>query len=454
MASKNTQITLRVAAVDATARVFKSVAAGAVGVTTEIAKWGAVAVGAAVGAFALAVKELGKLSDVAQAAGASVKDLTQLSGAFDVLGIKGGSVEELASAFQRMTKTTGETGTEGFYKIVEQISQLPTQQERATEAMRVFGRTGLQFLPLVNRAAEHGIESIKGVAEGIPGISDAAANAGDKVADGMSIVAKGAKSIWYEAVGKIAEWFDSKFAGGVRVAAYKAVVYMRHWARVVWRYGKEIFGGLRDMVSNWSKDWSGALVGMGKLLGSFLWTVLKSISGALQAPFERMFHKIAAGVARLMGNTEFADMMDQLAEQSGTAAENFMEPWREFGEEVRKSKLVPDRLLNLKVDTKDLDEELKENLKKAEEAGRLAGLGNGKQVGGEPVQRAAGAERRTNPEAILGGSYKAMTYAMRAGYASVGDKIVAGLKRVGDLMEKVAKNTDNLDDIETPGVVN
>ena len=71
MAGKSTQLTLKVAAVNATSRVFRSIASSAVNVTKSIAKWGSVAAVATGGAFAATVNKLGTLSDVAQAAGAT-----------------------------------------------------------------------------------------------------------------------------------------------------------------------------------------------------------------------------------------------------------------------------------------------------------------------------------------------------------------------------------------------
>lgn len=429
MASKNTQITLRVAAVDATARVFKDVQASASSTLKSIARWAATLGGAYLSVKGVynAVKELGKLSDVAQAAGASVNELTQLSRALDVIGIKGSGVDELAAAFQRMVKTTGETGAEGFYKIIEQISQLPTQQERATEAMRVFGRTGLQFLPLVNRAAEHGIESIKGVAEGMPGISDAAAQAGDSAADALNVAGGEIKKIWYDVVGKVVGWLDSKFAGGLRAAVLKGAAYFEYFVHRTWR----TLTAWKDYIAQIWRSMGGTWQHLVQRWGDYMLEYFKAIGGWIRDVFLVSWDDIEKYGIFGKANANFTAAMEKAAEDL----------WEDVD-------LTPPQLK-----FKDLDETLEKSLGKAEEIAKLAGLSNGKNVGGEPVQRAAGEQRRTNPEAILGGSYKAMTYAMRAGYASVGDKIVAGLKRVGDLVEKVAKNTDGLDDIEAAGVV-
>ena len=100
MASKNTQITLRVAAVDATARVFKNVQASAQSTLKSFARWAFTLGGAylSVKGIKNSINEMGKLSDVAQSADASVKELTQLSRALDVIGIKATSFIALLGA--------------------------------------------------------------------------------------------------------------------------------------------------------------------------------------------------------------------------------------------------------------------------------------------------------------------------------------------------------------------
>lgn len=449
MANKNSQITLRVVAIDAAARVFKRVASSAMSVTKSIAKWGGIATGAATGAFALAAKSLGALSDTAMRAGASAKDLTQLSTALDVIGIKGASVDELATAFQRMTKTTGETGTAGFEKVIGDLAQLSTEQERAAAAQKVFGRTGLNFLPLIDMAAKEGTESIKGIAAAMPGVSDAAAQAGDKVADSFTIMGNGVKSIWYEVVGKISSWIDSKFSGGVREAAMKGVAYMRYFARKAWAYIRPFF-----------VDFWGAVQDLAGVLGDWAEKVSAMIAGALVTAVENgwdrlngFFYKSAAKIdyfwqKYVNHDEEAANRALALAEEESQRVEKkTKENWKTYRDTVRSIKFTPTRGVFANIDTSAADEALKKELAAAEKAAKLIEKMNGATASGfgEFGERAQQAQK-TNPEAMLGNSYKAITYAMRAGYATVSDKIIGGIKRAGDILQKIERNTSDMAD--------
>lgn len=447
MANKSTQLTLKVAAIDATARVFERVASSAMSVTKSIAKWGSVAAVAAGGAFALAAKSLGELSDTAMRAGASAKDLTQLSTALNVIGIKGASVDELATAFQRMTKETGEMGTAGFGKVIGKLSQLSTEQERAAAAQKVFGRTGLNFLPLIDMAAKDGVESIKGITAAMPGVSDAAAQAGDKVWDSFTIMGNGVKSIWYEVVGKISSWLDSKFKGGIREAALKGVAYMRYFAKVAWAYIKPFF-----------IDFQGALEALGELIGKWAMNVDAIMSAVFEAKVENVltrmngfFYKFAAGVDAawemyVKHDLEAADRAIALGEAEAKRVADVTS--KNLGEKLkvlfRELKWKPTEGVFAKIDTSAADEALKKELANAEKAAKLIEGMNGATAPGFGLGGGAQQEQKTNPEAMLGNSYKAITYAMRAGYATVSDKIIGGIKRAGDFLQKIERNTSDM----------
>ena len=443
MAEKSTGIKLKVSAVDATARVFKRVASSAMSVTKKISKWGSILSG---GAFALAAKSLGELSDTAMRAGASAKDLTQLSTALNVIGIKGASVDELATAFQRMTKATGETGTAGFEKVIGDLAQLSTEQERAAAAQKVFGRTGLNFLPLIDMAAKDGVESIKGITAAMPGVSNAAAQAGDKVWDSFTVMGNGVKSIWYEVVGKISSWLDSKFKGGVREAALKAVAYMRYFAKVSWAYIKPFFD-----------DFWGAFKALGELIWKWSKNVATMIAGALVTGVENawerasgFFYKFFAGVDAawqkyVNHDDEAAERAIALGEKEAKRVESVTSKnWKEFTDVVKNLEWKATEGVFANIDTSAADEALKKELANAEKAAKLIEKMNGAAASGfgERAQQA----QKTNPEAMLGNSYKAITYAMRAGYATVSDKIIGGIKRAGDILQKIERNTSDMAD--------
>ena len=94
-----------------------------------------------------------------------------------VLGVKSQTPEALAMAFQKMTKSIGETGVDGFKKAIAAISEMETAEERSAAAMAVFGKSGLDFMPLIEAAAKDGTQALEDVMNGMPGIVSRNANA-------------------------------------------------------------------------------------------------------------------------------------------------------------------------------------------------------------------------------------------------------------------------------------
>ena len=428
MAEKSTGIKLKVSAVDATARVFKRVASSAMSVTKSIAKWGSLAAVAAGGAFVATVNKLGTLSDVAQAAGAGTEELTKLGAALNMIGVKANTPEKLATAFQRMTKATGEVGVEGFYRVLKVVSQLPTKQERATAALQVFGRAGLSFMPVIERAARSGEFALKDLVAAMPGISQAAADAGDAAADGLGVIGNAAKKIWSEGIAKLANKIDGEFAGGVRTASMICAAQMEYFAKVSWRY-----------VSTFFNNFGASLLELGKTVVKWVENVATMIGGVLVTTFENtmtringFFYKIAAGTdalwSKMTGDEEgYARAVKLAGRESARVEKATSQNWKQTSRDAAI-----------------------ETAKKAGEAyGKAAatiGVGDQEGIG---ILGAGAAQKRTDPAAVLGGTYKAITFAMRAGYATAQEKIAKGVEKITRLLGDVKSNTsdmaDNLD---------
>lgn len=181
------------------------------------------------------IDELGHLSDVAMKTSTSVDELTQAATAMSVLGIQNMGVEQLAKAFDYMAKATGRTGMAGFYETVAQLGKIEDVAQRSQAAMQIFGRSGMEFMPLLN-AANDGTEALQGLIGVMPGISDAAAQSADSVSDSMTIAGDNLKKIWYNALGVICRNLDEQFPGGVRQATAAAMVHFESWVKKAWRY--------------------------------------------------------------------------------------------------------------------------------------------------------------------------------------------------------------------------
>ena len=247
-----------VAAIDKTGAAFNSVKmrARATGASIRAALGGALAAAGAylsVRSVVGAINELGMMSDVAQKTNTSVAELTKTLTALQILGINT-DMNSLARAFQMMEKNTGKSGLSGFYEVVAEIGKIPDAAERGKRAMAVFGRSGLEFMPIIN-AAKEGTAAIEGVIGAMPGVPQKAAEAGDKVNDAMKTVGEEFHSIWLQAIGAVCDLFDKQFAGGVREAALKVSAYLEYWAKATvpifqsaWRriqgYGEAIGGAV------------------------------------------------------------------------------------------------------------------------------------------------------------------------------------------------------------------
>ena len=254
---------------DNTAQAFKSVQARAISTGNRIASvmGGAIAAAGAylsVRMVANSVKELGELSDTAARAGVDVGELTKAMTGLQVLGIKLDQ-EGLTKVFQQMRKNTGREGMDGLYQTVEEIAKIPDAAERSKAAMSAFGRSGMELLPLID-AAQNGTEALRGVIGVMPGIPQAAADAGDDAADAMQIASDGIKALWMEGLGNLVEWIGSFFPGGIRQAALEAVNWVEYGLKMayisvkkgiseIYRYTlgvvENIGAGLGGMLGTW-----------------------------------------------------------------------------------------------------------------------------------------------------------------------------------------------------------
>lgn len=212
--------------VDKSAAAFASVKGRAAATGAQIQKMvgGAIAAAGAYMTFAAVkggITELSHLSDIAQKTNTNVSELTQTAAAMSALGIQRMGIDELGRAFDYMAKTTGRTGLEGFYQTIDELGKIPDVAQRSQEAMRIFGRSGMEFMPLIN-GADESVNALRTVVQAMPAVPQAAANAGDGAADAMGFAANQVKSIWLQGLGYIANTLNNDYTGDVRTAALNA----------------------------------------------------------------------------------------------------------------------------------------------------------------------------------------------------------------------------------------
>ena len=309
----NSTHNLKLKGVDQTAGAFNSVAARAkaTGASIRAALGGALA---AAGAYlslrsvAGAVNQLGQLSDLAMKAGTSVEFLTKATTAFQVAGLNV-SAESLVKAMQFMQKNTGKQGEGAFFDIAKQIAAIPDASDRAKAAVQVFGRSGLELLPLVNNG-QAAIEKFQKLQSIMPGVSTAAANAGDAANDALTIFGKGAQAIMLKAVGKICALWGEEFPGGVRAGALNAINWLETFFKKAYAY---------------INKYSAYLGALGGLVADFFtqgpeqaWKVYTGTIDAATADFENKIK--AADESREKYKATLSEMsVDDLANPFGSA---------------------------------------------------------------------------------------------------------------------------------------
>lgn len=263
-----TQSTHQVAAkgVDKTGAMFKSIGARAKATGAQIRSvmGGAIAAAGAYLSFRAikgGIDELGNLSDMAMKAGTSVDTLTKSALAFQVAGLNL-TVETLAKSFQYLKKQTGEGGMDNFFKVAGEISKIDNAAERGAALVKNFGRSGLELQPLIDGGAD-AIAKMQTLTDLMPGVSQAAADAGDAASDSLKIFGTGAHNLFLKIVGNIVSMWSEDFPGGIRAGALNAVNGLETLAKKIkaWvaRVGNWIgsLGGLiyDSITGNWGSAW-------------------------------------------------------------------------------------------------------------------------------------------------------------------------------------------------------
>lgn len=221
--------------VDNSGGAFSSIKARAAATAAQIRSMvgGAIAAAGAYMSFRAikgGIDELGHLSDIAQKTSTDVGELTQTVAALNVLGIQNMGVDQLGKAFDYMAKTTGRTGMAGFYQTIGELGKIPDVATRGQEAMRIFGRSGMEFMPLIN-AANNGTAALQGVIAAMPGIPQAAADAGDDIADGTDIIVREFHSLWLQGIAAVCKEFTDGMPSSARQGAAITSAYMEYWIK-------------------------------------------------------------------------------------------------------------------------------------------------------------------------------------------------------------------------------
>lgn len=419
MSSSTHQI--KVKAVDQTGGAFSSIQkrAGAAGANISRMLGAAITAGLAyLGArqFLAGVDELGKLSDVAMKASTSVDDLTRAATGLSILGINT-DINSLAQAFTKMAATTGRTGMAGFYETINEIGKISDVAKRSEATMKVFGRAGLEFMPLVN-AAKDGSDALQNVISAMPHVSQAAADAGDALSDAKTIGVQGFRSLWLDCIGSISRSIDESFAGGVRQAALDGVAWLDFFAKMA--YKKVAAFASTSLIA-----FNGLGSSMGEIftkLFDYYKSFFSAVGGWISDVVNVSWDDIKANGVFGKANENFSRKMDKASEK---LLENV-----DFDAMGANIYAFDSEMEQLRI---SLDRKIKENEKAAQAYNEAAISSGGRSVldgEGSSEQR----KPRVNNSLILGGSNESLKL-------SILGPQTQELKKQTNVLKEISKNT-------------
>lgn len=399
--------------VDKSAGAFGSIKGRAAATSAQIRSMvgGAIAAAGAYLSFraiAGGVNELGHLSDVAQKTSTDVGELTRTAAAFSALGGNMG-VDQIGKAFDYMAKSTGRTGMEGFYQTLAELGKIPDASERAQEAMKVFGESGMEFMPLLN-AADNTVEALQTVVNAMPAVPQSAADAGDAMSDAMGFAAKQVKSIWLQGLGAICGWFDNEYKGGVREASLQAGNYMEYYAKMAVTKCLAWYQKVQEYLKRFG-DYVGAFVG--SLMGG----------GGFGDAVEM------ASQAWDQALRQYDDVAAEIDEREAARTERFKREFEERAIAIEKFQGAYDKA--------------------------AISIAKRKEIAAANAEDIAGGSRtRISNDLVLGGSNAATRMQILGPtLQSESKKQTAILERIADNTEKTADNTEETASAEPLGVI-
>lgn len=399
--------------VDKSAGAFGSIKGRAAATSAQIRSMvgGAIAAAGAYLSFraiAGGVNELGHLSDVAQKTSTDVGELTRTAAAFSALGVNMG-VDQIGKAFDYMAKSTGRTGMEGLYQTIAELGKIPNASERAQEAMKVFGDSGMEFMPLLN-AADNTVEALQTVVNAMPAVPQSAADAGDAMSDAMGFAAKQVKSIWLQGLGAICGWFDNEYKGGVREASLQAGNYMEYYAKMAVTKCLAWYQKVQEYLKRFG-DYVGAFVG--SLMGG----------GGFGDAVEM------ASQAWDQALRQYDDVAAEIDEREAARTERFKREFEERAIAIEKFQGAYDKA--------------------------AISIAKRKEIAAANAEDIAGGSRtRISNDLVLGGSNAATRMQILGPtLQSESKKQTAILERIADNTEKTADNTEETASAEPLGVI-
>lgn len=425
-------ILINIMGADKTGAAFDSVASKAKGVMGKLAKVAAIA-GVATAVYKVGKaaivgsKELGLLSDQAQQAGIAVPELQKLVGALGQVGIQGMDAAGTITAFSKMTKETGETGIEGFKKVLSGIASMNSEQERATELQKVFGRQGLAMAPLVRQGPDALIKGLEGVMGAYPSVSQSAAEAGDRASDAMAKAGDTIHNIWLETVGKIITKIETAFGTDIGVVIMNGIAWFQYFAVTTWNtiYAAfkqiqavfvAVFDFIGQIIGVFLNDWRQGVKMIWEVWSAYitgLWDIFKLVFAAIKdvaISLGKNLWKWLKGDETDFGEIGdiFGKAMEGVKDRAKEASQDIKDIFKKNGVEMPKIEIFSAEEANQR-ELDKLQQKIRENSQDAKNQALLA-TGSVPEDGDnekKETKSTGKAEEKKFGELILGNSYDA-----------------------------------------------
>lgn len=279
MAKSEVKITAK--GVDKTRGMFRTIRGNIakVGASAKRIALGVAAVGTGIAAGftagLLAVRsvsrELSTLSDRAAQVGESSSNLSRLSTAFGVLGVKGADLETVTKGLQKMTQTTGRVGVEGLKATLAEIASIGDEQGRIQKLSETFGKAfGPGLAALVRQGPEALLEGFDEVLAAMPAVSDALTDKADAIADAFEIAGESIKTGWQAAWIEIAAKVSESLGMSEREFGICFGAQLKYWLQTGFRYVALWAGNFVKVIQNLKTVWGSLCDYLGGLLAEGL----------------------------------------------------------------------------------------------------------------------------------------------------------------------------------------
>lgn len=264
MAKSEVKITAK--GVDKTRGMFRTIRGNIakVGASAKRIALGVAAVGTGIAAGftagLLAVRsvsrELSTLSDRAAQVGESSSNLSRLSTAFGVLGVKGADLETITKGLQKMTQTTGRVGVSGLKQTLAEIASIGDEQGRIQKLSDTFGKAfGPGMAALVRQGPEALLEGFDEVLAAMPAVSDSLTDRADRLADAFELAGENIKTGWQAAWMEIAKSVSASLGMTEREFGATFGTNLKFWLQVAGRSFGAFVGNVYKMFSNFKQFW-------------------------------------------------------------------------------------------------------------------------------------------------------------------------------------------------------